>query len=236
MKNKLIFIVLFFILLSFLSCGEDGKENAENDSESSNDEDIYEEEDLCGTVDEKCKAGEIKSCVEMNSEIFSDGTAECKDDCSGYNFAGCSVVSGKFDSGTFHVCNISEGKLFCWGNNYYGQLGDGTNIDKNIPVQIGKESDWSFVSAGNNFTCGIRNGELYCWGDNEYGQLGDGTQEKSNKPIKVDDKKDWTKISSGYYHSCGIRSGKVYCWGNINSLFDKEVTVPFQIGEHDDWE
>ena len=76
--------------------------------------------------------------------------------------------------------------------------------------------------------------ESFTVGDNEYGQLAMEHRRKA-QPIRWMTK-DWTKISLGYYHSCGIRSGKVYCWGNVNSLFDEEVTVPFQIGEHDDWE
>ena len=64
-----------------------------------------------------------------------------------------------------------DGALFMWGQNNYGQLGDGTTITKSSPVQIGSSS-WSMVSLGNSCTSGLgSNGNIFTWGVNQAGQL-----------------------------------------------------------------
>ena len=72
-------------------------------------------------------------------------------------------------SGGYHTCGLrnNNGELFCWGRNDYGQLGDGTNNDKNIPIRIGNKSDWTHISSGVIHTCGLRNnnGQNYFAGD-----------------------------------------------------------------------
>jgi hypothetical protein len=75
-----------------------------------------------------------------------------------------------------HTCAIKQdGSLWCWGRNDSGQLGDGTNTDKNAPVQI-MSSGVVAVSLGGAHTCAVKqDGSLWCWGNNYSGQLGDGT-------------------------------------------------------------
>lgn len=51
--------------------------------------------------------------------------------------------------------------LYAWGYNYYGQLGDNTTEQKEVPTQIGTAEDWNMVSAGSNHSLGIRSGKLY---------------------------------------------------------------------------
>ncbi|HSW60910.1 MAG TPA: hypothetical protein VLJ60_08935, partial [bacterium] len=116
---------------------------------------------LCGTEDAVCNTGESKSCTEINSYVFSAGTATCLDNCSGYDLTSCEYSQDQMDSGWGHTCKITDGKLFCWGSNYSGQLGDGTNINRSVPTRIGTFDDWDFISCGYSNTCGIRNGELY---------------------------------------------------------------------------
>ena len=79
-----------------------------------------------------------------------------------------------------------DGTLWAWGRNIFGQLGDGTFIDKSIPVQIG--SDYTSISAPANgtFSLAIKtNGTLWAWGNSYYGALGDGTTEIRNTPVQV---------------------------------------------------
>ncbi len=88
-----------------------------------------------------------------------------------------------------HSCGTTGGKLYCWGYNANGELGDGTVADKSVPTQIGVRTDWSDISSGIYHTCGKINGELYCWGYNGYGQLGDGTAWNEN-PSPVQNPRD----------------------------------------------
>lgn len=80
----------------------------------------------------------------------------------------------------------SDGTLWAWGGNYYGQLGDGTNVDKENPIQIGTNSNWTSIYAGGRFSLALNsNGELWSWGSNEYGQLGDGSFIHKNVPTLI---------------------------------------------------
>jgi alpha-tubulin suppressor-like RCC1 family protein len=94
--------------------------------------------------------------------------------------------SSLIPEGGYHTCAIkTDGSLWCWGGNYYGQLGDGTNESKNTPVQI-MSSGVSSVALGGYHTCAIKqDGSLWCWGRNSSGQLGDGTNINKSTPVRV---------------------------------------------------
>jgi alpha-tubulin suppressor-like RCC1 family protein len=74
--------------------------------------------------------------------------------------------------------------LWCWGWNYYGQIGDGTEENKISPVKI-MESGVVSVALGDKHTCAIKtDGSLWCWGHNKYGKIGDGSAWKST-PVYI---------------------------------------------------
>jgi alpha-tubulin suppressor-like RCC1 family protein len=83
----------------------------------------------------------------------------------------------KIDSSNNHsLAVMSDGSLWAWGSNDYGQLGDGTKSLKSSPVKI--MDNVLSVSAGYNYSLAIKtDGSLWAWGNNMYGQLGlsDGT-------------------------------------------------------------
>jgi alpha-tubulin suppressor-like RCC1 family protein len=66
------------------------------------------------------------------------------------------------------------GTIQCWGYNYYGQLGNRSTDDSDVPVAVYGLSQATSLSAGEYHTCAVVNGAVYCWGDNSYGNLGDG--------------------------------------------------------------
>jgi alpha-tubulin suppressor-like RCC1 family protein len=86
-----------------------------------------------------------------------------------------------------HTCGIkSDNKLYCWGDNQNGQLGNEENTAKNVPTKVG-DDDWIEITAGLLHNCGIKaDKKLYCWGDNTYGSIGDGTSGTQSTPVLVE--------------------------------------------------
>ena len=77
----------------------------------------------------------------------------------------------------------TDGTLWAWGYNGAGQLGDGTTTDRSSPVQVGTDTNWASVAAGDLHTVAVKtDGTLWAWGDNGYGQLGDGTTDQRTQP------------------------------------------------------
>jgi len=79
--------------------------------------------------------------------------------------------------GSAHACAVTrQGAALCWGHNKYGQLGDGTTTDRDVPTQVGGlEPNVVSISAGAHHTCAIRaSGAALCWGSNGIGRFGDG--------------------------------------------------------------
>ncbi|ACO69011.1 regulator of chromosome condensation, RCC1 [Micromonas commoda] len=115
-----------------------------------------------------------------------------------------------------HSCAIlTDGKVMCWGYNFWGQLGDGTTTDSAIPVEVVGVRNATSIAGGNDHTCALLvAGAVACWGSNGSGQIGDGTTTQRLSPVQVSGIWSATSISLGDYHSCALLlSGKVMCWG-----------------------
>ncbi|MCD0478765.1 T9SS type A sorting domain-containing protein [Chryseobacterium sp. LC2016-29] len=137
----------------------------------------------------------------------------------------------------------TDGTLWAWGNNLYGQLGDGTTVDRNIPIQIGTANNWLKIDTNSYYSLAIKaDGTLWAWGMNSDGQLGDGTKIDRFIPTQIGTATNWKSISAGVAHSLAIKTdGTLWGWGrnNYGQLGDGTTIgkiVPTQLGTATDWQ
>jgi hypothetical protein len=105
----------------------------------------------------------------------------------------------------------TDARLWAWGENSHGQLGDGTTTERQTPVQILTEV--TAVAAGASHGLALdTDARLWAWGENTHGQLGDGTTKDSHTPLQV--LTDVTVIAAGATHSLALqRDGSLWAWG-----------------------
>ena len=137
-----------------------------------------------------------------------------------------------------------DGTLWAWGQNANGQLGlglGGPSI-RNVPVQVGTDTDWASAEAGVHHTLAIKaDGSLWAWGRNSFGQLGDGTMSMRNAPRQIGTDTNWRTLSAGERHTLAIRTdGTLWAWGHNGSLqlgdgSPNQRNAPVQIGTAMGW-
>jgi alpha-tubulin suppressor-like RCC1 family protein len=132
--------------------------------------------------------------------------------------------------GAGFTCGLTAagGKAYCWGDNSFGALGDGTTFDQLSPVLIADSLTFTAVSAGEFHTCGVTAAAASCWGSNFAGQLGDGTTSTDTlSPVLVVGNMTFATLSLGGDHTCAATAAPVaYCWGynNLGQLGDGTMT------------
>jgi hypothetical protein len=132
--------------------------------------------------------------------------------------AAMATTTTAISAGGLHTCALrSTGAMDCWGENEFGELGDGTSAEKTTPTAVsGLSSGVTAVSAGYVYTCALTRAHgVYCWGENLSGQLGDGTTTEKTTPTAVSGLSSGiTAISASAEHTCALTSaGGVKCWG-----------------------
>ncbi len=120
-------------------------------------------------------------------------------------------------AGNMHTCALLQGgEVECWGDNEWGELGDGSLIDSNLPVAVPGISATE-VSAGFDATCAIQStGVVMCWGLGTSGQLGDGSFSNSSVPVQVSGITASSASINGQT-ACARSGGGVSCWGSAGS-------------------
>lgn len=140
------------------------------------------------------------------------------------------VAVDQIAAGNGFTCALTTGDdIYCWGDDTYGQLGDGTEVEEppfeSSPVLVVDPTagavNWAQVSAGNAHVCARTTANaVYCWGTNASWQLGlgDGFDDDFHIPMPIDTSggipDTYTGVSAGSVHSCAIATGgTAWCWG-----------------------
>jgi alpha-tubulin suppressor-like RCC1 family protein len=161
---------------------------------------------------------------QLGDSSWTDSHVPVKVDASG-------VLSGKTITaiavGCEHTAAVdSEGKVYAWGENSQGQLGNNSTTDSHVPIAIGISGVLSgkiitAIAAGYEYTIALdSDGKVYAWGDNNSGQLGNNSTTDSHIPVAVDISgvlldKTITAIAAGDRHTVALDSdGEIYTWGN----------------------
>lgn len=110
----------------------------------------------------------------------------------------------------------SDSTVWAWGENDYGQLGDGTKSDSSVPVLVMELTNVVAVAAGSFHSLALKSdGTVWAWGYNNYGQFGNATTSDSSVPIQVTNLTDFIAISAGGFYSLALKNdGTVWAWGN----------------------
>lgn len=129
-----------------------------------------------------------------------------------------------------YVLSPVNGRLWMFGLNTYGQLGDNSITPRSSPVQIAAGgTDWNQVSTGGGHAVAIKDDmSLWTWGKNNVGQLGDSTVVHKSTPVTTTaGGSTWIKCAAGYDFTIGLKDGGVlWAWGqnDQNQLGDTTTT------------
>lgn len=122
-----------------------------------------------------------------------------------------------------------DGTVWGWGSNWFGQLGDGTNMhDRVPPVQVAGLSGMVAIAAGHYHTVALKgDGTVWTWGFNNNGQLGDGTTINRSVPVQVQGLSGVRGIAAMGYHSVALKGdGTVWVWGdNLSGQLGDGTTI-----------
>lgn len=143
-------------------------------------------------------------------------------------------------SSSYTTCGILEdGRAYCWGDNNYGQLGNGLTQNSPVAVRVQGLEGVKQIAPGIEHTCALLESGVRCWGHNQFGQLGDASFSDSMVPVPVQAVGEGVArlLSGGQNFNCVITaSGAAKCWGHNgrgqlgdNRASGSQSNVPVQV-------
>lgn len=161
------------------------------------------------------QGGGVQCWGENTSGQLGDGTTDSSNlPVAVVNLPAVAKLVGDF----YQTCaqTSRRGSVLCWGDNRYGQLGDGTLENSSVPIQVPGVTARDLAVAAYH-VCVLQRGAVQCWGGSPYGQLGNGATETSLTPVFVSGMSRSLRVSALTAmggHTCAIRTdGTVACWG-----------------------
>jgi alpha-tubulin suppressor-like RCC1 family protein/fibronectin type 3 domain-containing protein len=130
------------------------------------------------------------------------------------------IIMPQIIGGYGHSLALKEdGSVWSWGYNDYGQLGDGTNTNSNVPIMIAGINGVKAVSTGHSHCLALKiDGSVWAWGANYNYQLGDGSTTPRNIPTQVANLSNIRAAAAGSHHSVALKEdGTVWVWGSNSS-------------------
>lgn len=120
------------------------------------------------------------------------------------------------------TCGLTtNGDIYCWGYNGYGQLGDGTLDNSSIPIKVGSSLKFTSFFKGSYANYALaEDGFFYCWGqcngnDDDINGIAVESDNLNVFPEKLNTSIDFSSIFGGDRFACGLNNeGTAYCWGN----------------------
>ena len=136
----------------------------------------------------------------------------------------------------------TDGTLWAWGSNNFGELGVGNFNPVTIPTKIGIDTNWQSVIAGSGHTIAKKtNGTFWIWGTNTDGALGNGSTTTNSSPLQFAAANIWKEFGLGNGHTIGIKlDGTLWAWGsnyayNLGNGTTVRELLPIQIGTDSNW-
>jgi alpha-tubulin suppressor-like RCC1 family protein len=122
--------------------------------------------------------------------------------------------------GHSHMCIVDDGRVYCWGANDAGQLGNGTTVDSASVVPVASLTDVASIAVGYHHSCAVRrDGTVACWGDGLNGKVSPATSGVASTPVVIPSLTDAVAVAAGASMSCAVRSnGQLACWGAPHAI------------------
>jgi alpha-tubulin suppressor-like RCC1 family protein len=185
-------------------------------------------------------AGAAQAWGDNKDGQLGDGTVQGRHKPVGVKLPVGVTVTAVATGGKHSLAITSTGKVLAWGNNFYGQLGDGTRKDRHAPVAVAlpKGTTVIAVAAGGTSSLAVTAaGKVLAWGDNHYGQLGNASTVNSDVPVRarLPMGARVVAVRASYNYSMALTAGgQVLTWGyngsgQLGTGFHTASEVPVRV-------